>query len=239
MKTLTAYQEVKQKITEDLVRGRYPMGQALPAEKDLARELDVFIGTLRKAVDELVAEGIVIRRQGRGTYVAEHDAKRLLYYFFHVVRLDADKKIYPRVETASFGSSQANKEESLKLGIKEGAPVWRIITRLYLENECVMVDHITLDKKRFKNLTRAEFDKREGSIYQLYQKRYGQSVVKTNERLRAGLAGKQMGAWLSLKADSPVLHIRRVALDIQEEPIEWRISTLNTSHHEYFNELVT
>ena len=239
MKTLTAYQEVKQKITEDLVRGRYPMGQALPAEKDLAKELDVSIGTLRKAVDELVAEGIVVRRQGRGTYVAEHDAKRQLYYFFHVVRWDADKKTYPRVETASFGMSQANKEESLKLGIKEGAPVWRIITSLYLEDECVMIDHITLEQKRLKNLTRADFDKREGSIYQLYQMRYGQSVVKTNERLRAGVAGKQMSTWLKLKPDSPVLHIRRVALDIQDEPIEWRVSTLNTTHHEYFNELVT
>ena len=239
MKTLTAYQEVKQKITEDLVRGRYLMGQALPAEKDLAKELDVSIGTLRKAVDELVAEGIVVRRQGRGTYVAEHDAKRLLYYFFHVVRWDADKKTYPRVETASFVLSQASREESLKLGLKEGASVWRIVTRLYLENECVMVDHITIDRKRFKNLTRAEFDKREGTIYQLYQKRYGQSVIKTNERMRAGLAGKQMATWLKLKPDSPVLLIRRVAFDIQEEPIEWRISTLNTAHHEYFNELVT
>ncbi|HAT40076.1 GntR family transcriptional regulator [Polynucleobacter necessarius] len=118
------------------------MGQALPAEKDLVKELDVSIGTLRKAVDELVAEGIGIRRQGSGTYVAEHDAKRLLYYFFHVVRWDSDEKTYPRVETASFRISQANKEESLKLGIKEGAPVWRTVTRLYLENECVLVDHI-------------------------------------------------------------------------------------------------
>ena len=63
--------------------------------------------------------------------------------------------------------------------------------------------------------------------------------MKTNERLRAGLAGKQMAAWLKLQPDSPVLLIRRVALDIQEKPIEWRISTLNTAHHEYFNELVT
>ena len=102
-----------------------------------------------------------------------------------------------------------------------------------------MVDHITLDRKRFKKLTRSEFDARKGSIYQLYQMQYGQSVVKTNERLRAGLAGKQISGWLKLKPDSPVLHIRRVALNIQDEPIEWRISTLNTSHHEYFNELVT
>ena len=118
MKSLTAYQEVKQKITEDLVRGRYPMGQALPAEKDLSKELDVSIGTLRKAVDELVAEGIVVRRQGRGTYVAEHDLKRLLYYFFHVVKHDADKKSHPRVDLVSLTSAIANKEEASKLAIK-------------------------------------------------------------------------------------------------------------------------
>jgi len=59
VKPLTAYQEVKQKITDDLVRGHYPTGQALPAEKDLAKELEVSIGTLRKAVDELVAEGLL------------------------------------------------------------------------------------------------------------------------------------------------------------------------------------
>ena len=214
------------------------MGQALPAEKDLAKELDVSIGTLRKAVDELVAEGIVVRRQGRGTYVAEHDAKRLLYYFFHVVRWDVDKKTYPRVETAYFGVAQASKEESLRLGMKEGAPVWRIVTRLYLEDQCVMIDHITLDKKRFKNFTRSEFDKREGSIYQLYQMKYGQTVVRSSERLRAGLAGKQHAEWLGLNPDSPVLVIRRVALGIQDEPLEWRVSTLNTTQHEYFSELV-
>jgi GntR family transcriptional regulator len=238
MRNLTAYQEVKQKITEDLVRGRYPMGQALPAEKDLAKELDVSIGTLRKAVDELVAEGIVVRRQGRGTYVAEHDLKRLLYYFFHVVKHDADKKTNPRVDLISLTSATATKEEASKLQIKEGAPVWRLLNRLYLDNQCVMIDQISLDKKRFKNLTRNEFINREGSIYQLYQMKYGQTVIKSSERLRAGMAGKQHAEWLGLKPDSPVLIIRRVASGIQDEPLEWRVSTLNTNQHEYFSELV-
>ncbi len=237
MKSLTAYEEVKQKITEDLVRGRYPMGQALPAEKDLSKELDVSIGTLRKAVDELVAEGIVVRRQGRGTYVAEHDLKRLLYYFFHVVKHDVDKKANPRVELVSLNTAVATKEEASKLNIKEGAPVWRLVNCLYLEERCVMIDQITLDKKRFKNLTRAEFINREGSIYQLYQKKYGQTVVRSSERLRASLVSKQHAEWLDIKANSPVLVIRRVALGIQDDPIEWRISTLNTNQYEYFSEL--
>jgi GntR family transcriptional regulator len=238
MKSLTAYQEVKQKITEDLVRGRFPMGQALPAEKDFAKELDVSIGTLRKAVDELVAEGIVTRRQGKGTYVVEHDLKRLLYYFFHIVRHDAEKKMYPKVELASFVSAQANKEEAFKLAIKEGSPIWRITNRLYLDGDCVMIDQITLDKKPFKKLTRDDFIAREGSIYQLYQTHYGQTVVRTSERLRAGLANKQYAEWLSLPPGSPVLLIRRVALGIQDKPLEWRVSTLNTANYEYFSELV-
>ena len=238
MRSLTAYQEVKQKITEDLVRGRFPMGQALPAEKDLSKELDVSIGTLRKAVDELVAEGIVIRRQGKGTFVAEHDIKRLLYYFFHVVKHDANKKINPRVDLVSFVSATASKEEAEKLQIKEGGAVWRIINRLYLDDRCVMIDHITLDKKRFKNLTRTDFVQREGSIYQMYQAKYGQTVTRSSERLRAALAGKQYSEWLDIKPNSPVLVIRRTALGIQDEPLEWRISTLNTAHHEYFSELV-
>jgi len=238
MKSLTAYQEVKQKITEDLVRGRYPMGQALPAEKDLSKELDVSIGTLRKAVDELVAEGIVVRRQGRGTYVAEHDLKRLLYYFFHVVKHDADKKVNPRVELVSLTSAVANKEEAGKLQIKEGAAVWRLVNCLYLEDKCVMIDHITLDKKRFLKLNRADYINREGSIYQLYQMKYGQTVVRSSERLRAGLANKQHAEWLGIRVNSPILVIRRVALGIQDDPIEWRISTLNTNQYEYFSELI-
>lgn len=238
MKSLTAYQEVKQKITDDLVRGRYPMGQALPAEKDLSKEFDVSIGTLRKAVDELVAEGIVVRRQGRGTFVAEHDLKRLLYYFFHVVKQDADRKVYPKVQLASFTSALASKGEANKLQIKEGTPVWRITNHLSLDGQCVMIDQITLDKRRFKNLTRADFINRKGSIYQMYQVQYGQTVVRSSERLRAGLAGKQNSEWLSIKPESPVLVIRRVALGIQDEPLEWRVSTLNTNQHEYFSELV-
>ena len=101
-----------------------------------------------------------------------------------------------------------------------------------------MIDQITLDKNRFKNLSRADFIDRKGSIYQMYQMKYGQTVVRSSERLRAGLAGKSHAEWLGLNSDSPVLVIRRVALGLQDEPLEWRVSTLNTSEHEYFSELV-
>jgi GntR family transcriptional regulator len=100
-----------------------------------------------------------------------------------------------------------------------------------------LVDHITLSKKQFPKLTKTAFAQREGSIYQLYQAQYGQTVVRTSERLRAGAASKQYAEWLDLNVGAPVIMIRRLALGIRDEPIEWRISTLNTEHHEYFSEL--
>ena len=101
-----------------------------------------------------------------------------------------------------------------------------------------MIDQITLDKKRFKKLTREDFIAREGSIYQLYQTHYGQTIVRTSERLRAALVSKQYADWLNLSQGTPVLVIRRIALGIQDEALEWRVSTLNTNSHEYFSELV-
>ena len=156
----------------------------------------------------------------------------------HKVKHDVEKKVYPKVELISLNSAVANKEEAAKLQIKEGSPVWRVTNRLSLEGRCVMIDQITLDKKRFKNLTRTDFIDRKGSIYQMYQAQYEQTVVRSSERLRAGLAGKQHAEWLGLTPESPVLIIRRVALGLQDDPIEWRISTLNTNQHEYFSELV-
>ena len=238
MRALNAYEEVKQKITEDIVQGRFLIGKALPSEKVLSKEFGVSVGTLRKAVDDLVAEGVVVRRQGIGTFIVEHNLKRLLYYFFHVVRHDDKQKFHPKVLLESFDSGLATNEEASKLAIKVGEPVWRIVNLLHLDGRCVMVDQITLEKKRFKKLSKEEFTNREGSIYQLYQMQYGQVVIRTSERLRAVHANKRISEYIGVKPESAVLNIRRIALNIKDEPIEWRISTLNTKQHEYFSELV-
>jgi GntR family transcriptional regulator len=61
------YREVKRLLTQSLIEGEWPAGAALPSETRLAERYNVSIGTLRKAIDELVAERVVTRHQGRGT----------------------------------------------------------------------------------------------------------------------------------------------------------------------------
>ncbi len=231
------YREMRARLLRALADGRYSPGEALPAERELAGEFGISIGTLRKAVDELVSEGILIRRQGLGTFVASHDRDRLLYYFFHLVAHDAGTKTYPTVTLHAFARGRASDEEADKLRVRPEAPVFRLRNRLSLGGAPVMVDDITVDAARFAGLTRARVRDRPSTLYQLYQQAFGQTVVRTSERLRAVAAPAEIAALLELPARAPALMIRRVALSYHGEPIEWRVSHANTNSHEYFSEL--
>ena len=95
------YKEVKLRITKSLMDGQWKSGEALPSEAQLARGFNVSIGTLRKAVDELVQEKVLVRQQGRGTFVATHNESRTLYYFFHIVGEDGVRR-FPTSELLAF-----------------------------------------------------------------------------------------------------------------------------------------
>ena len=231
------YRAARTRLIQALAGGQYPPGTALPPEKSLSAEFGISIGTLRKAVDELVSEGILIRQQGRGTFVASHDKERLLYYFFHIVAFDRGKTDYPVVELIAFQRSRATALAADKLGLRVGDPVFTLRNRLSLSGQPVMVDDITLSAARFRGLSARRISERSGTLYQLYQEHFGLTVAHTSERLRAVLATDDVRPLLALPEHSPVMMIRRVACGYQREPIEWRGSHVDTRSHEYFSEL--
>jgi len=106
--TAPLYREVKRSIMDALMRGEWKPGEAIPAERRLSGLYGISIGTVRKAIDELCAENILIRQQGRGTYVASHNRDRLLFYFFHIVP-ENGSKIYPEVELLGFVRGKADR----------------------------------------------------------------------------------------------------------------------------------
>lgn len=230
------YRAARARLLTALAQGDYPPGTALPPEKTLSAGFGISIGTLRKAVDELVAEGMLIRQQGRGTFVASHDRERLLYYFFHVVPIDGGKTMYPVVDLIEFARARADASTAAKLGIAPGAAVFLLRNRLSLGGTALMIDDITLPAERFRGLSAARIRQREGTLYQLYQDQFGLSITGTTERLRAVAAPPDIAALLGLAARTPMLMIRRVAHGYAREPLEWRVSHIDTRLHEYFSE---
>lgn len=230
------YKDVKRQLMEALTRGEWKAGEAIPSERRLAERFGISIGTVRKAIDELVAEYILIRQQGRGTFVASHNRDRLLFYFFHIVPEQGPKE-YPEVELLAFARARADRAAAERLLIEPGDPVLRLRNALRLRGVVMMIDDITLAAALFPGLTEKRFRERPSTIYNLYQEAYGVSVVRISERLRAVAADAEVAALLAVPAGSPLLQIRRVAMSYNDAPVELRVSRVNTQHHEYFSDI--
>ncbi len=233
---LPLYKEVKRLLTQSLAEGEWLPGVALPSETRLGERYRVSIGTLRKAIDELVAERILLRHQGRGTFVASHDARRTLFHFFHIIPAGGGKE-QPETELLSFERERADADAAARLDIALGAPVFRIRNLLRLAGKPVVLDEIKLPAARFPRLSEKVFRERDTTIYQLYQQRYGINVVRSAERLSAALADRASAKLLGIPTGSPLLRIKRTALTYHNVPVELRESLVNTAEHEYFSDL--
>jgi len=228
------YEEIRASLTEGIAAGRWAAGGAIPSESELARHFGVAIGTIRKAVDSLVAQGALVRRQGKGTFVTSHDSRRLLFHFFHIVGEDGSRA-YPEVRTVSFSRARADAVEAAALAIAPDERVIRVRNVLALGGRPVVVDDITIAAALFPGLTERIFVSRDNTIYHLYQSRYGINVLRTDERLRAALASGTVAALLGVAPGAPLLEIRRVALTFRDRPVELRVSRVNTAAHAYHN----
>jgi GntR family transcriptional regulator len=230
------YVEVRARLIEAISAGSWRAGEAIPSEAQLARGFGVAIGTIRKAVDTLVAEQALVRRQGKGTYVAAHDGRRLMFHFFHVVARDGSVA-YPEVRTAEFRRDRANAATAAALAIAPLDKVIRIRNVLSLAGRPAIVDDITLPAQLFPGLTEKIFLARGNTIYHLYQSRYGINVLRTDERLRAVLASGEVAQLLGVAPGAALLEIRRVALSFRDRPVELRLSRVDTARHDYHSTL--
>lgn len=230
------YYDIKRDLTQRIAAAEWLPGSALPSESRLAAHYGVAIGTLRKAIDELVAERIVLRRHGSGTYVATHDTSRLLFHFFHIVPRTGGRRA-PTTRMLSFRRARAGADEARRLQLRTGAPVFRIRNLLSLAGQPVVLDDLVLPRHLFADLTGKILTGRANTIYHLYHMRYGVNVLRTTERLRAVRAGAADARLLGVRAGAALLRISRAALSYADAPVELRESLVNTDAHDYFSDL--
>ena len=231
------YREVKQKLVADIVSGAVPPGGGLPNESELAKRFGVSIGTVRRAVDELVADHILVRQQGRGTFVGRLDKERFMFQFFKVSARQGEPE-FPQVQLLAFGKGRAHEVEAAALGEAVGAAVFRIENALSLKGRRVIHDRIVLDAAMFPGLNKPQLIQRSGTIYELYQSAYGITVVGAEERVRAESCNAASAKVLGLPEGVPVLHLVRVAFTFDQKPAELRVSVVDTCDHDYVARLV-
>lgn len=230
------YRQVKRQLIADIQSGVAAPGAALPNETDLARRFSVSIGTLRRAVDELVAEHVLVRQQGRGTFVGKLDRERFMFQFFKIAGRNGVSE-FPQVLLHTFTRSRATREEAQVLGLTGTQSVFCIDNVLLLKGRPVIHDHIVIAATMFPGLTKDIFTKRTATIYGLYQSAFGITVVEADERVRAELVSLESARLLDMSAGMPVLRIERVAYTFDRKPAEFRISVVDTRDVDYVSRM--
>lgn len=228
------YMQIKDLLVSRISSGQWSPGELIPSEIQLAQELGVSQGTVRKAISELVEKNVLTRKQGRGTFVAYHDSERSLFHFFHIVDNDGHK-VMPESETLSCRRKRASKAESSRLQLAPGASVVSIERIRQLDGQPVILENITLPSEPFARLGRMGACDLPNMLYELYEKDFGITIHNAEEQLRAVPASEHDAALLHIAPETPLLEIDRIALTLDNTPVELRVSRCITRNHHYRN----
>jgi GntR family transcriptional regulator len=226
------YLEIRRRIADAIRSGEWRPGEAIPPENKLCERFGVSMGTLRRAVDELAASGLLVRQQGRGTFVTRHSQDRYLFSFFHIVDQDGRKE-YPEVRFLKCGHTTADAFAAEALAVKIGSRLIFLSNELSLGGEVASLDEIFLPAALFPGLTEQRLRARQTTLYQMYQDEFDVTVVRTAERVRASAATRSQARLLNTDSGAPLLQIIRIAYSFQDRPVELRYSYVNTRRCEY------
>lgn len=229
------HQQLRDLMLARIESGEWSPGTFLPSETRLAEEYGVAVGTLRKALLDMAAEGLVQRRQGKGTVVSSHDSDAVLFRFFNLRREDGTT-FHPESRVLDRARRSATPQEAGALGLAPESDVICITRVRDGDGVPLIYEQVVLDAARFGSLLTTP-DPLPNTLYQLYQTEFSASVFRALEQVTACAADPDCARALDLAAASPILRVHRVAVDYNSAPLELRVSYINTSAVHYHAEV--
>lgn len=230
------YQQIKALITQSLQSGEWKPGELIPSENELAVRFKVSQGTVRKAIDELSAENLVVRRQGKGTFVATHHEARSQFRFLRLLP-DEGTPQYPENKIIEVKRLRAPAEVARSLNIKSGDSVVFLRRVLSFSGVPTILDELWLPGVIFKGLTAERLNEYKGPMYGLFETEFGTHMIRASEEIRAVCADQFVSQLLNVPIGTPLLNVERVSFTYGDKPVELRRGLYLTSAHYYQNEL--
>jgi GntR family transcriptional regulator len=230
------YRQIKSLILQGLESGKWRPGEAIPSEVELAQRFNVSQGTVRKAIDEMASENLLVRKQGKGTYVATHNDLRSFFRFLRLVPSTGQIAL-PQSVPLECRRAKAGQEASRVLQIELGAPVIVVRRLLNFDGSPRVLDEIYLRGDVFAGLTLEALRDTPVSLYSFFEDHFGVRMLRAEERLRAVAADRTSSELLGVAEGTPLLSVERVAFTYGDRPVEWRRGLYLTTDYYYLNEL--
>ena len=233
------YQQIKVLILKSLQAGEWKPGELIPSEMDLAARFRVSQGTVRKAIDELAAENLVIRRQGKGTFVATHAEQHVQYRFLRLMPDSGDISSEGPAERQIIDCKRlrASADIARPLALRTGEAVLQLRRVLAFQGTPTIVEDVWLPGGPFKGLTADRLATYRGPMYELFETEFGVRMVRAEEKIRAIAADAASAKLLEVPAGEPLLSVERIAYTYNDVPMELRRGLYRTDTHHYKNAL--
>ncbi len=234
------YQQIKALLLKGLEGGEWLPGQAIPSEVELAARFRVSQGTVRKAIDELATENVLVRRQGKGTFVATHAEQSTQFRFLRLLPDDGSPPALQR-RLLECRRMRAPGEVARLLALAPGEAAVQV-RRLLLAPQGgellpVVLDDLWLPGTLFKGLTMERLEAWRGPMYRLFEAEFAVHMIRAEEKLRAVAARADDAALLGVPPGTPLLQVERLAYTYGDRPVELRRGLYHTAAHHYRNEL--
>lgn len=230
------YQQIKGLITQSLQSGEWKPGELIPSEIELAARFKVSQGTVRKAIDELSAENLVVRRQGKGTFVATHHEARSQFRFLRLVP-DSGERSYPENKIIEVKRLRAPAEVARLLEMKAGESVVFLKRVQSFGGVPTILEELWLPGTIFKGLTLERLNEYKGPMYALFESEFGTHMIRAKEEIRAVCADQLAAQLLLIDVGTPLLHVERISYTYGDRAVELRRGSYLTQSHHYRNEL--
>ena len=233
------YQQIKGLILASLRTGEWKHGELIPSEFELAARYRVSQGTVRKAVDELAQENLVVRRQGKGTFVSTHVEQHVQYRFLklHPDQGDLNSEGPAERHIVDCKRLRASAEVAKALALRAGDSVLQLRRVLSFSGRPTILEDIWLPGGPFKGLTADRLTQYHGPMYALFETEFSVHMVRAVEKIRAILPDDEQCTLLKIERNTPLLSVDRTAYTYQDVPMEMRRGLYLTDTHFYRNEL--
>ncbi|GEN23371.1 GntR family transcriptional regulator [Halomonas cupida] len=229
---LPLYQRLREEIQARISSGEWKPDTPIPTEAELTQEYGVAVGTVRKAVDTLVSDGLLQRNQGRGTFVRRPDFESSFLRFFRQTNA-AGERIIPEGQVLERRTIVPPEYVSIALGLSAQAEAVYLKRIRRIEGVPMLCEDIWLPYARFHALADIPLQAFGNLLYPFYEQECGQMIAAARESLRVSCADQQTASALEIPQGSPVVIIDRVAQGYDHSPLEYRRSRGGASTFHY------
>ncbi|MBP7606120.1 MAG: GntR family transcriptional regulator, partial [Giesbergeria sp.] len=189
--------------------------------------------------DELAAENLVVRRQGKGTFVATHAEHHVQYRFLRLLSDtgDASEEGPAERHILECRRVRCSADVARLLGLRAGDPVVQVRRTLSFGGTPTILEDIWLPGQAFKGLSAEQMASYPGPTYAMLELEFGVRMVRAEEKLRAVLPDGEQAQLLQVTPGTPLLSVERLAYTYNDVPMELRRGLYRTDTHHYRNKL--